>query len=88
VQNPFLLSVFVFFVVENELQRNKNRPRLLRLPHYSPSLGRWLSRDPIEERGGLNLYGFVNNDPVNRFDHLGLASLEDIKALKEEIEHD
>jgi RHS repeat-associated protein len=54
--------------------------------YYSPALGRWLSRDPIEERGGLNLYGFVNNDPVNRFDHLGLASLEDIKALKEEIE--
>ena len=24
--------------------------------HYSPSLGRFLSRDPIEEQGGLNLY--------------------------------
>ncbi|NCB85815.1 MAG: hypothetical protein EOM44_15220, partial [Bacteroidia bacterium] len=36
-----------------------------------PALGRWLSRDPIEERGGLNLYGFVNNDPVNRWDMLG-----------------
>ncbi len=29
--------------------------------HYSPSLGRFLSRDPIEEQGGLNLYAFVGN---------------------------
>ena len=40
--------------------------------YYSPALGRWLSRDPIEEQGGLNLYGFVNNDPVNKWDVLGL----------------
>lgn len=39
---------------------------------YSPALGRFLSRDPIEEGGGLNLYGFVNNNPVNRWDYLGL----------------
>ncbi|MDD4406252.1 MAG: RHS repeat-associated core domain-containing protein [Parabacteroides sp.] len=39
--------------------------------YYSPALGRWLSRDPIEEQGGLNLYGFVNNDPVNKWDKLG-----------------
>ncbi|MCK9316431.1 MAG: hypothetical protein M0Q48_09865 [Verrucomicrobia bacterium] len=42
--------------------------------YYSPALGRWLSRDPIEEQGGLNLYGFVNNDPVNRWDRLGMWS--------------
>ncbi len=41
--------------------------------YYSPPLGRWLSRDPIEEQGGLNLYGFVNNDPVNKWDKLGKA---------------
>ena len=41
--------------------------------YYSPALGRWMSRDPIEEQGGLNLYGFVNNDPVNRWDKLGLG---------------
>jgi len=44
--------------------------------YYSPALGRWLSRDPIEERGGLNLYGFVNNDPVNSHDMLGLWKIE------------
>jgi hypothetical protein len=31
----------------------------------------WPSRDPIEERGGLNLYGFVDNDSIRRFDLLG-----------------
>jgi RHS repeat-associated protein len=39
--------------------------------YYSPELGRWLSRDPIEERGGINLYGMVGNDAVNRWDLLG-----------------
>jgi len=39
---------------------------------YSPGLGRFLSRDPIGTRGGLNEYGFVDNDPVNKHDHLGL----------------
>ncbi len=29
--------------------------------HYSPSLGRFLSRDPIQEQGGLNLYAFCKN---------------------------
>jgi RHS repeat-associated protein len=40
---------------------------------YSPSLGRWINRDPIAEQGGLNLYGFVANDPVNRQDADGLS---------------
>ena len=31
--------------------------------HYSPDLGRFLSRDPIEEQGGWNLYAFVKNNP-------------------------
>jgi RHS repeat-associated protein len=39
---------------------------------YSPSFGRWLSKDPIEEWGGLNLYGFVGNSPINAIDRLGL----------------
>ncbi|MGV3773432.1 MAG: RHS repeat-associated core domain-containing protein [Verrucomicrobiales bacterium] len=41
--------------------------------YYNPSTGRWLSKDPIEERGGLNLYGFVENNPLSRVDRLGLA---------------
>jgi len=40
---------------------------------YSPSTGRWLSRDPIGELGCLNLYGFVGNNPISRFDTDGRA---------------
>lgn len=39
---------------------------------YDPSVGRWLCRDPIGEDGGLNLYGYVENDPVNLVDELGM----------------
>ena len=39
--------------------------------HYSPRTGRWLSRDPIGERGGANLYEFVWNDGLNWLDILG-----------------
>ncbi len=39
--------------------------------YYSPELGRWLTRDPIEEGGGDNLYAFCGNNGVNRIDMLG-----------------
>jgi len=40
---------------------------------YHPILMRWLNRDPIEEDGGVNLYGFCGNDPVSRYDKDGRA---------------
>jgi RHS repeat-associated protein len=52
--------------------------------YYDPVTGRWLSKDPIEEAGGINLYGFSGNDGVNRFDIIGLrigphdGSVEDV----------
>ena len=36
--------------------------------YYIPWLGRWLSSDPIGIAGGLNLYCYCGNDPVNRND--------------------
>src|SRR5690606_34403500 len=45
--------------------------------YYNATHGRFINRDPIEEEGGLNLYGFVENDPVNRWDVLGLDCYTD-----------
>jgi len=38
---------------------------------YSPELGRWLNRDPLGEAGGINLYGFVGNSPIDWIDFYG-----------------
>jgi hypothetical protein len=35
--------------------------------------GIWPSRDPIEEKGGVNLYAFVGNNPIGKWDYLGLT---------------
>ena len=40
--------------------------------YYSPELGRWISRDPIEEEGGVNLYAMVGNCTTQSWDILGL----------------
>jgi RHS repeat-associated protein len=39
---------------------------------YKTSTGTWPNRDPLEEKGGVNLYGFANNAPVDDFDEFGL----------------
>jgi RHS repeat-associated protein len=49
---------------------------LTRYRAYDPELGRWLTRDPLsraEVSQGPNLYAYVDNDPLNRIDPLGLA---------------
>ena len=44
-----------------------------RMRWYDPDTGRWLSKDPIGLGGGLNLYAFCGNDPINITDFLGLC---------------
>jgi RHS repeat-associated protein len=44
--------------------------------YYNPQLGRWPSRDPIEEEGGINLYEHVNNRAINSWDGLGLNAVK------------
>ncbi len=39
---------------------------------YNPGAGRWINRDPIGERGGRNLYIFIQNTPIINIDALGL----------------
>ena len=45
--------------------------------HYSPGIGRWTSRDPIDEQGGLNIMCYVWNRPIAEIDPLGLEGRND-----------
>jgi RHS repeat-associated protein len=47
---------------------------------YSPWLGKWLSRDPIEEKGGLNLYAYVMNNSIINIDKDGLINASEYGA--------
>ena len=47
---------------------------------YDPKLARWLSRDPFPDAEllfGLNLYAYVESEPVNRVDPYGLAMIDE-----------
>jgi RHS repeat-associated protein len=42
-----------------------------RARYYDPRVGRFLSEDPVRFAGGINLYAYVENNPVNRTDPKG-----------------
>ena len=44
-----------------------------RARYLDPTLGRFVSEDPIGLNGGINLYGFVGNDPINGWDPSGTS---------------
>ena len=80
--NPFRFSSEYFDVETGLIYYN--------FRYYSPDLRRWLSRDPIGERGGVNLYAMVNNNPVNKWDRLGLEGCycgKDITASLDRLMH-
>jgi len=53
--------------------------------YYLAEFGRWVTRDPIWERGGFSLYAFINNTPINKSDAFGLRAI--ICCNKCEYEH-
>ena len=76
-ENPFRFSS-EFFDSEMELVYYNYR-------HYMPILGRWINRDPIEEKGGINLYIILNNECLGKFDYNGLFGDGVIDALINDI---
>ena len=49
--------------------------------YYAPTLGRWPSKDPRREQGGINLYSLIRNGMVNRLDFLGLEEVDDVLQM-------
>jgi len=47
---------------------------------YDPTLGRWLSKDPAGVTDGPNLYAYVGDEPIGRFDPFGLQTCKDCCA--------
>jgi RHS repeat-associated protein len=43
---------------------------------YSPTLGRFMQTDPIGTDGGINVYAYAADDPLNRVDPTGLLTME------------
>ena len=72
-QNPFRFST----------KRTCNTTDLVLYEYraYSPTLGRWLNRDPLEELGGFNLHGFAQNNSQKFVDPYGLNWMRIIKNL-------
>jgi RHS repeat-associated protein len=59
----------------HKIERNPLKTQQGKLGYtYKTASGRstWPSRDPIEEKGGVNLYAFVGNNPLAYWDRLGL----------------
>jgi len=52
---------------------------------YDAQTGRWSARDPIEEQGGLNLYGFIWNRAVSYIDNNGLKGMVSSERIKKQI---
>ncbi len=50
--------------------------------YYLPTLGRWLTRDPIGYQGGINLYEYVQSSPVGNMDGEGMLGAPSVGPWK------
>jgi len=68
ISNPFK------YVGQYGVMDEGNGLLYMRARFYDPEIGRFISKDPIGFAGGLNLYAYTGNNPVNRVDPLGLQT--------------
>ncbi|BCU79532.1 RHS repeat-associated core domain-containing protein [Luteolibacter sp. LG18] len=59
------------FLFHAEFQDDESQLYNYGYRYYNTQLGRWISRDPIGESGGINLYGYIYNRSLNFNDYLG-----------------
>jgi uncharacterized protein RhaS with RHS repeats len=52
---------------------------------YDPTEGRWITRDPIQEQGGLNLYAYCGNNPISLRDPSGKGTEEEAIAIPQAL---
>ncbi len=65
-----------FYPLGSRRQRPELRSKpCLTLTIFAPGIPQWPSRDPIGEGGGLNIYEFLGDDPVNGTDVFGCAKI-------------
>ena len=59
-----------------------------RYRNYNPQTGKWQTRDPIGEEGGYNLYGYTNNESIQKYDVLGMwwSNVHFLKTMKWGVE--
>jgi RHS repeat-associated protein len=63
-----------YYDSETDLYYNYHR-------YYDPSTGRYLTPDPIELAGGINLYLYANGNPINEIDPFGLYTREELANI-------
>src|SRR5208337_5464708 len=53
-----------------------------RARYYDPTIGRFLSEDPIGFQGGINVYRYVRNNPLLLIDPMGLCDFTSVSRIK------
>ena len=59
------------FTGEQQFEKSDNLV-FLRARYYDTTVGRFISRDPIEYEDGINIYAYVKSNPLNYSDPEGL----------------